>query len=62
MAKSPKQENENTQARFPKEALLRSQKYADYRDLLSALLEDGKAYTHEEVAGFIDKFQKGKVI
>lgn len=32
-----------------KEQLLRSQRYAKRRDLLGALLEDGKWYTLEEV-------------
>ena len=61
MAKLVKQEDENLEIKFSKESLLRSQKYADYRDILSALLEDGKAYTHGEVDGFIEGFRKGTV-
>ena len=61
MAKLAKQEDEEQEIRFSKDSLLRSQKYADYRDVLTALLEDGKAYTHGEVDGFIEKFQKGMV-
>ena len=40
-----------------KEQLLRSQR----RDLLGALLEDGKWYTLEEVDTAIENFMKGKV-
>lgn len=61
MAKLAKQEDENLEIRFSKESLLRSQKYANHRDILSALLEDGKVYTHGEVDGFIEEFQKGTV-
>ena len=46
---------------FPKEQLLRSQRYAKRRDLLGALLEDGKWYTLEEVDTAIENFMKGKV-
>ncbi|NLK37815.1 MAG: hypothetical protein GX299_07005 [Epulopiscium sp.] len=61
MAKSEKQENEKKEARFPKEALLQSRRYADQRDLLSALLEDGRMYSFGEVDALIERFQKGKV-
>ena len=44
-----------------KEQLLRSQRYAKRRDLLGALLEDGKWYTLEEVDTAIENFMKGKV-
>lgn len=44
-----------------KEQLLRSQRYMKLRDLLGALLEDGKQYTIEEVDAAIDNFMKGKV-
>lgn len=44
-----------------KEQLLRSQRYAKRRDLLGALLEDGKWYTLEEVDTAIENFMKGRV-
>jgi hypothetical protein len=56
-----KQETIKTQAQFPKDAVLKSQKYGEYCDLLSAVLEDGKAYTSAEVDDMIEKFQKGMV-
>ena len=58
--------NESTAAtenavKFPKEKLLSSTRYAKRRDLLHALLEDGKTYSHKEVDARIIKFMKGKV-
>lgn len=44
-----------------KEQLLRSPRYANRRDLLSVLLEDGRCYTIAEVDAAIEKFMKGKV-
>lgn len=46
---------------FPKERVLTFKRYADRRDLLSVLLEDGKEYTHDQVQNLIDNFMKGKV-
>ena len=42
---------------FPKERV----RYADRRDLLSVLLEDGKEYTFDQIDGLINDFMKGKV-
>lgn len=53
--------NENTAAVFSKQQLVESRKYANRRDLLKALLEDGKTYTVAEVDAAIEKFMKGKV-
>lgn len=61
MAELVKQETIKTQAQFPKSAVLKSQKYGKFRDLLSAVLKDDKAYTSVEVDDMIEKFQKGKV-
>ena len=44
-----------------KEKLLRSNRYANRRDLIGALLEDDKQYTLAEVDTAIDNFMKGKV-
>lgn len=46
---------------YTKEQLVASKRYVDRRDLVSALLEPGKAYTLNEVDMLIDKFMKGKV-
>lgn len=47
---------------YTKEQLLASTKYANRRDLISALLDNGKTYTLDKVDALIDKFMKGKVI
>ena len=44
-----------------KERVLTFKRYADRRDLLSVLLEDGKEYTHDQIDGLIKDFMKGKV-
>lgn len=46
---------------FTKEQILWSKKYANRRDVLGAILEDGKQYTLTEVDTLLDKFMKGKV-
>ncbi len=48
-------------AKFSKEQILRSERYAKRRDLLHALLEKGKTYSFEEIDAKISKFMKGKV-
>lgn len=61
MAKQVKEENKKEERCFSKEAILQSQKYAVYGDLLFTVLEDGKVYTSKEIDNMIDEFQKGKV-
>lgn len=46
---------------FPKERVLTFKRYAERRDLLSVLLEDGKEYTFDQIDGLINDFMKGKV-
>ena len=46
---------------FPKKDLLNSKRFRNERDLVSALLEDGKEYTVSEVEVMITKYMKGKV-
>lgn len=53
--------NETPAAVFSKQQLVESRKYANRRDLLKALLTDGKTYTIAEVDAAIEKFMKGKV-
>lgn len=48
-------------ASYTKDQLLRSKKYAARRDLLRALLEDGKTYTVAQVDREINQFLKRKV-
>jgi len=47
--------------RFSKEQLLQSPLAQSSRDLLNALLVDGKEYSQKEVADKIEKYRKGKV-
>lgn len=44
---------------FQKSAILRSQKYRNYRDFLSGTLETAKSYTVHEVDEIIRKFEQG---
>lgn len=46
---------------YTKEQLLQSARYADKRDLLTALLEDGRKYSHEETAALLKNYLKGAV-
>lgn len=46
---------------FSKAQLLISEKYQGRRDLLAALLEDGKTYTTAQADAAIDNYMKGKV-
>ena len=50
-----------TEPTYTKEQVAASKRYANRRDLVSVLLEDGKAYTLAEVDALIDKFMKGAV-
>lgn len=50
-----------TAAIYSKEQLVVSKKYATKRDIISALLENGKSYTLDEVDALIKKYMKGKV-
>lgn len=56
-----KLENSQTaqELKFTKQQLLKSQKYANRRDALQALLKDDETYTHEQVKQILDKFYKG---
>lgn len=46
---------------FTKEQLLASNKYANRRDALDAILDDNGVYTIEQVDSLLEKFMKGKV-
>lgn len=51
----------NKESRFLKEQLYVSARYADKKDLVAALLEDGRGYTIEEVDNIIAEYLHGKV-
>nr|DAT22563.1 MAG TPA: hypothetical protein [Caudoviricetes sp.] len=53
-------ENESTPV-FPAEAILTSQKYRKYVDLLRMKLEPGKEYSYADVDGIIEAFLKAPV-
>ena len=46
---------------YTKDQILLSDKYAKRRDLVNALLEDGREYTIAEVDARMECFLKGKV-
>lgn len=48
-------------ATYTVEQLAASKRYANRRDIISALLDKGKTYTTDEVDALIDKYMKGKV-
>ena len=48
--------------RFTKAQLMASNKYANRKDLIGALLDDNKDYTTAQVDELIEKYLKGKVI
>lgn len=52
----------NVEQRFSKEQIAASERYRDQKDLVDALLEEGKEYTLKAVDGMIDKYLKGKVM
>lgn len=46
---------------FSKESLLKSKRFRDIRDLVSAILEDGVEYTIPEAEDMIANYMKGMV-
>ncbi|MFL2104132.1 hypothetical protein [Mycobacteroides abscessus] len=48
-------------AKFSKEKLVKSEKYANRKDILNVILENEKEYSFEEVDNKMNKFMKGKV-
>lgn len=51
----------NKEETFSKEQLIKSDKYAKRRDLLSFKLKEDEKYTFKQVDKIISKFMKGKV-
>ncbi|MEQ2424371.1 hypothetical protein [Enterocloster hominis (ex Hitch et al. 2024)] len=54
-------ETKQGEATFSKQELLQAECYRGKKDLVSALLEDGRKYSLKEVDAVIEKFMKGKV-
>lgn len=61
MAKSEHKTAPATALRYSRAQLADSKRYANRRDLIGALLEDGKTYTLDEVDTLIEAFMRGKV-
>lgn len=51
-----------TTAKFTKAQLAASDKYADRKDLIGALLADNEEYTITQVEDLIERYMKGEVI
>lgn len=56
-----KPKNEESQEKFSKEQILKSEKYTKNKDLLTAILKEDKSYTKEEVDLKIKEFLKRRV-
>lgn len=66
MATAKKNENSTTdvqrkEQKFTKEQIAASQRYADRKDLVNAILTDGEKYTFADVEKTIENYLKGKV-
>ncbi|GLC80213.1 hypothetical protein [Lacrimispora brassicae] len=62
MAKKDVKETGGTAAvRYTKDQLIRSERYRNQRDLLSALLDDRKEYSVTEAEEIMNQFMKGRV-
>lgn len=51
----------NVQPKFSKEQLLNAEAYQHRKDVLNAVLDDGKEYTKAQVDTIIGEFMKGQV-
>lgn len=51
----------NIENKFSKEQLSTSKRFQERRDILEALLDDGKLYTVKAVEEKIENYMKGKV-
>jgi hypothetical protein len=55
------EETEQSEPTFSKEQLLASERYANKRDMVNALLEEDKSYTIKTVDGLIEEEYKKEV-
>ena len=53
--------SEQTEPMFSKEQILASDRYANRRDLVDALLDEDKSYTMKTVDNLVEKYMKGQV-
>lgn len=60
-AKTTNTEQATTTSTYTVEQLAASKRYANRRDIIRALLEEGKTYTLDEVDRLIETYMKGKV-
>lgn len=60
-AKTANTEQATTTPTYTVEQLAASKRYANRRDIIRALLEEGKTYTLDEVDRLIEMYMKGKV-
>lgn len=56
-----KEKTEKQNTKFSKEQILSSKQYVARKDLLEAILEDGKAFSKQEIEQKIQQFMKGTV-
>lgn len=61
MAKKEPAASAANEPKFTKEVLVKSKRFKDKRDLVSAVLKDDVEYTIAELEKEIEKFMKGKV-
>lgn len=62
MADKAAMEEKSAESKFSKEQIVTSKRYAKDVDIVMALLEEGKEYTHKEVESIINKFNKKKEV
>lgn len=55
------EKTKTTEPVFSKEQILASDRYANRRDLVDALLDTDKSYTLKTVDNLIEKYMKGQV-
>ena len=60
-AKTDAKTETKKEAVFSKEQLIKSKTFAQYRDLLSVIIDDGEKVTKQEAAKRIEAFLKRKV-
>lgn len=60
-ARKSNEKMEQMEQKFSKEQILTSARYADRRDLVDAILDEGKSYTRKMVDDMIEKYRKGTV-
>lgn len=55
---SKERSGSKTAAGYTKQQYLKSKKYSEYKDIVQALLKDGKTYTVDQVDKMVDDFLK----